>query len=77
MMEILNYMKSEIASLKRKQEAQEFTNPPRLRKFLRFLDLTNNYMESKFLTSEHTSTIETSPEKRYHINKGKSGKCGS
>ena len=77
MMEILNYVKSEITSLKRKQDALEFTNSPILRKFLRFLDLTNNYMESKFLTSEHTSRIETSPEKRYHINKGKSGKCGS
>ena len=29
MMEILKYMKSEIASLKRKQEALEFSNPPR------------------------------------------------
>ena len=28
MMEILKYMKSEIASLNRKQEALEFANPP-------------------------------------------------
>ena len=32
-------MKSEIASLKRKQGALEFANPPRLRKFPRLLDL--------------------------------------
>ena len=35
-------MKSEIASLKRKQEALEFANLPRLRKFPRLLDPTNN-----------------------------------
>ena len=63
MMEILKYMKSEIASLKRKQEALEFENPPRLRKFPRLLDLTNNGMKSECLTSEHTSRIKTSPEK--------------
>ena len=34
-------------------------------------------MESQWLTSEHTSRIETSPEKHYHIKKDKSGKCGS
>ena len=34
MMEILKYMKSEIASLKRKQKALKFANPPRLIKFL-------------------------------------------
>ena len=34
-------------------------------------------MESECLSSEHTSRIETSPEKRSHIKKGKSGKCGS
>ena len=39
---MLKYMKSEIASLKRKQEALEIANPPRLRKFPRLLDLTNN-----------------------------------
>ena len=77
MMEILKYMESEIASLKRKQEAQEPSNPPRLREFCRLLDLTNNDMESECQTSEHTSKIETSPEKRSHINKDKSGKCGS
>ena len=77
MMEILKYMKSDIASLKRKQEALEFANPPRLRKFPRMLELTNNDMESECLTSEHTSKIETSPEMRSHIKKGKSGKCGS
>ena len=77
MMEMLKYMKSEIAPLKRKQEALEFSNPPRLRKFPRLLDLTNNDMECECLTSEHMSRIESSPEKRSHINKGKSGKCGS
>ena len=77
MMEMLKYMKSEIASLKRKRETLEFANPPRLRKFPRLLDLTNNDMESECLTSEHTSRIETSPEKQSHINKGKSGKYGS
>ena len=50
-MEILKYMKSEIVPLKRKKEALEFANPPRL------LDLTNNDMESECLTSEHTSRI--------------------
>ena len=45
-MEILKCIKSEIASLKRKQEALEFANLPRLRKFPRFLDLSNNDMES-------------------------------
>ena len=34
MMKKLKYMKSEIASLKRKQEALEFANPPRLRNSL-------------------------------------------
>ena len=34
-------------------------------------------MESECLTSEHTFRIESSPEKRSHINKGKSGKSGS
>ena len=77
MMEMRKYMKSEIAFLKRKQEALEFSNPPRLRKFPRLLDLTNNDMECECLTSEHMSRIESSPEKRSHINKGKSGKCGS
>ena len=67
MMEILKYMKSEIVSLKRKQEALEFSNPPRLRKFPRLLDLTNNDMESKCLISEHISRIETSPEKQSDI----------
>ena len=62
-MEILKYVKSEIPSLKRKQVALEFANPPRLRKFPKLLDLTNNDMESEFLTSEHTSKIETSPER--------------
>ena len=76
-MEMLRYMKSEIASLKRKQEALEFSNPPGLRKSPRLLDLTNNDMESECLISEHTCRIETSPEKRSPINKGKSGKCGS
>ena len=70
-------MKSEIASLKRKRETLEFANPPRLRKFPRLLDLTNNDMESECLTSEHTSRIETGPEKQSHINKCKSGKYGS
>ena len=70
-------MKSEIVSLKRKQEALELSNPLRLRKFPRMLDLTNNDTESECLTSEHTSRVETSPEKRSHIKKGKSGKCGS
>ena len=55
-------MKSEIASLKRKQEALESANPPRLRKFPRMLDLTNNDMDSECLTSEYTSIIKTSPE---------------
>ena len=77
MMEILKYMKSEITSLKRKQEALEFAKPPRLRKFSIMLDLTNNDMKSECLTSEHTSRIETSSEKRSHIKKGKLGKCGS
>ena len=63
MMEILKYMKSEIAPLKRKQEALELANPPRLIKFPTLLDLTNNDMESECLTSEHTSRIKTSPEK--------------
>ena len=56
-MEILKYMKSDIVSLKRKKEALEFANPPRLRKVARLLDLTNNDMESECLTSEHTSRI--------------------
>ena len=77
MMEIVKCMKSEITSLKRKQETLKFANPPRLRKFCRMLDLTNNDMERECLTSEHTSRIKTSPEKRSHIKKGKSGKCGS
>ena len=76
MMEILNYMKSEISSLKRKQEALEFASPSRLKKrFPILLDLTNKYVESECM--KHTSRIETSPEKRSHINKGKSGKCES
>ena len=37
--EIPKYMKSEMTSLKRKQEAVEFANPPRLG---RLLDLSNN-----------------------------------
>ena len=77
MMKMLKYMKSEIAPLKRKQEALEFSNPPGLRKSPRLLDLTNNDMENECLISEHTYRIETSPEKRSPINKGKSGKCGS
>ena len=77
MMEILKYMKSEIASLKRKQEALELARPPRLGKFPRLLDLTNNDVKSECLISEHTSRIDTSPQKPSHINKGKSGKCGS
>ena len=76
-MEMLKYRKSEIASLKRKQEALKFANPLKLRTFPRLLDLTNSDMENECLTSEHTSRIETSPEKRSHINKSKSGKCGS
>ena len=63
MLEILKYIKSEIASLKRKQEALESANPPRLRKFHGLLELSNNDMESECLISEHTSRIETSPEK--------------
>ena len=51
MMKMLKYMKSEIASLKRKQEALEFANPPRLRKFPRLLDLANNDLENQCLTS--------------------------
>ena len=70
-------MKSEIAFLKRKQETLEFANSPRLRKFPRLLDLGNNDVKSECLTTEHTSGIETSPEKRPHINKVKSGKCWS
>ena len=77
MMEILRYMKSETTSLRMKQEALEFANPPRLRKFPRLLDLSNNDMESECLTSEHTSRIETSTEKRFHVEKGKSSKYGS
>ena len=77
MMEILKYMKSEIASLRRKQEELEFANRPRLRKFPRLLDLTNNDIESECLNSEHTSRIETRPAKRSHIKKGKLGKSGS
>ena len=46
MMEMVKYMKSEIAFLKTKQEALEFANPPRLRKFSRLLYLTNNDVES-------------------------------
>ena len=72
MMEIMKYMKSEIASLKRKQEVLQLANTPRLSKFRRMLDLTNNDMESECLTSEYTSKIETSPEIRSHIKKGKS-----
>ena len=33
-------------------------------------------MEDEYLISEHTSTIETSPEKRSHTHKSKSDKCG-
>ena len=74
---MLKHMKSEIASLKRKQEALEFANSPRLGKFPKLLDLTNNDIKSECLISEHTSRIDTSPQKPSHINKGKSGKCGS
>ena len=59
MMEIVKYMKSEIDSLMRKQEALEFANPPRLRKFPRLLDQTNSEIESECLTSEHTTRIDT------------------
>ena len=59
MMEIVKYMKSEIDSLMRKQEALEFANPPRLRKFPRLLDQTNSEIESECLTSEHTNRIDT------------------
>ena len=68
-------MESEIEYL-RKQEALEFTIPPKLRKFSGLLDLSNNKMESESVTSDHTSRIETSPEKRSHIINGNSGKCG-
>ena len=34
-------------------------------------------MERECLASKHTSMIENSPQKRSHIKKGKSGKCGS
>ena len=77
MIEMLKYVKSEIASLRRKREELVFANPPKLRKFLRLQDLTNNEIDSEWLTSENTSTIEASPEKRSQINKDKSGKCGS
>ena len=77
MMEILRYMKSETTSLRMNQKALEFANPPRLRKFPRLLDLSNNDMESECLTSEHTSRIETSTEKRFHVEKSKSSKYGS
>ena len=70
-------MKSDIASLKKRQEALEFANPLRLRKFPRLLDLNNNDMESECATSERTSRVESSPEKQSHIKKGKSGKSGS
>ena len=43
-------MKLEIASLRRKKEALEFANSPRLRKLPRLLDLSNNDMESECLT---------------------------
>ena len=36
MMEILNCIKSEIESFKRKQEVLDFANPPRLKTFPRF-----------------------------------------
>ena len=71
MIEILRYMKPETASLKKKQEALEALRSPRL------LDLSNNDIESECLISEHTSRIETSPEKQSYIDKSKSGKCGS
>ena len=71
MIEIPKYMKSEIESLKRKQKAVEFVNPPRLRIFPRQLDLSHNDMEGENLTLTHTSKFETSAEKRSHINKGK------
>ena len=77
MIKILKYMKSEIASLNRKKQALDFANLPKLRKFPRLLDLSNNDMESECLASEHTYRIQTSLEKRSHINTGKSGKCGS
>lgn len=76
MMEILKYMKSEIVSFKKKQEALEFANSPRLRKFHRLLDLSNNDMKSESLTSVLTSRFKNSPDKWSYINKGKSGKCG-
>ena len=63
MMEILKYMKSEIVSFKKKQEALEFANSPRLRKFHRLLDLSNNDMKSESLTSVLTSRFKNSPDK--------------
>ena len=77
MMELLKYVKSEIATLKRKREALEFSNRPRLKKLPWLLDLTNNDMENECLTSEHTFNIKTSAEKWSHINKAKSGERGS
>ena len=71
MIEILRYMKPETASLKKKQEVLVALRPPRL------LDLSNNDIESECLISEHTSRIETSPDKQSYIDKSKSGKCGS
>ena len=73
-MKIQKYMESEIEYL-RKQEALEFAIPPKLRKLSGLLDLSNNEMESESLTSDHTSRIETSSEKRSHIINGDSGKC--
>ena len=77
MIEILKYIKSEIESLKRKQDTVEFASPPRLRKFPRQLDLSHNDMKSENLTLLNTSKVETSAEEQSHINKGKSGKYGS
>ena len=59
------------------EQILDFPNPFRLKKLPRLLDLTNNDTESECLTSEHTSRIEIIPEKRSHINKVKSGECGS
>ena len=63
MMKMLKYMKSEIASLKKKHETLAFSNPPTLRKFTRLLDLSNYDMESKTLTTVYTSKIKSSPKK--------------
>ena len=72
---ILKYLKLKIAYLKKKQEVLQFANSPRLRKLPRFLNLSNNDMQSESLTLVHTTGIKNNPEKRSYINKGKSGKC--